>query len=145
MIIRHRNNWMKRFFCHFIAEKNYLSYNTLVQKTFLIQIFFPDRYQTKLKNYGNSRGWVWQATAGMDIQGEGGGGVKQKRLRRGYGYILEYRQWRPWGNKTWLKKFQVHFNNLTSNSNGKQLKATSWGLTMTTLFLVTDGKFLSQK
>ena len=27
--------------------------------------------------------------------------------------------------KTWLKKFQVHFNNLTSNWNGKQLKVTS--------------------
>ena len=27
--------------------------------------------------------------------------------------------------KTWLKKFQVHFNNLTSNWNGKQVKVTS--------------------
>ena len=27
--------------------------------------------------------------------------------------------------KTWLKKFQVHFNNLTSNWKGKQLKVTS--------------------
>ena len=27
--------------------------------------------------------------------------------------------------ETWLKKFQVHFNNLTFNWNGKQLKVTS--------------------
>ena len=27
--------------------------------------------------------------------------------------------------KTWLKKFQVHFNYLTSKWNGKQLKVTS--------------------
>ena len=29
--------------------------------------------------------------------------------------------------ETWLKKFQVHFNNLTSKWNGKQLRVTSWG------------------
>ena len=29
--------------------------------------------------------------------------------------------------KTWLKKFQVHFNKLTSKWNGKQLKVTSCG------------------
>ena len=28
--------------------------------------------------------------------------------------------------KTWLKKFQVHLNYLTSKWNGKQLKVTSW-------------------
>ena len=27
--------------------------------------------------------------------------------------------------KSWLKKFQVHFINLISKSNGKQLKVTS--------------------
>ena len=27
--------------------------------------------------------------------------------------------------KTWLKKFQVHFNDLTRKSNGKQGKVTS--------------------
>ena len=30
--------------------------------------------------------------------------------------------------KTWLKKFQVHFISLISESNGKQLKVTSWQL-----------------
>ena len=46
---------------------------------------------------------------------------------------------------SWLKKFQVHFNNLASKSNGKQLKAANWGLIMTTLLLATDGKLLLQK
>ena len=30
-----------------------------------------------------------------------------------------------------VKKFKVHFNHLTSKSNGKQLRVTSGGLTMT--------------
>ena len=46
--------------------------------------------------------------------------------------------------KTWLKKFQLHFNNLTFKLNGKQLKLTCWGLTMTTLLLATDGKLFLQ-
>ena len=43
--------------------------------------------------------------------------------------------------KTWLKKLQVHFNNLTSKSNGKQWKVTSQGSTITALLLATDGNF----
>ena len=47
--------------------------------------------------------------------------------------------------KTWLKKFQVHFNNLTSKLNAKQWKVTSQGSTITALLLAADAKFLSQK
>ena len=43
--------------------------------------------------------------------------------------------------KTWLKKFQAHFNNLTSKSNGKQWKVTSQGSKITALLLATDGNF----
>ena len=47
--------------------------------------------------------------------------------------------------KTWLKKFQVHSNKLTSKWNGKQLKVTSCGKTMSALSLAIDGKVLLQK
>ena len=38
---------------------------------------------------------------------------KTKKLPKEMVYLTEFA-------KTWLKKFQVHFNNLTSKSNGKQ-------------------------
>ena len=48
--------------------------------------------------------------------------------------------------KPWLKKFQVHFNNLTSKSNGKQLKVISLKLnTMTISLLATDDKSFSRR
>ena len=51
----------------------------MVQQLLLYTNILSRGYPTKLKNYGNSRGWgegVWQATPGMEIPGVGG--LKQK-------------------------------------------------------------------
>ena len=69
---------MKRL-SHFIAEKNIFHIIRIVQEHFWHNYSFQRvLYPTKLKNYGNFRGWgLWQAPPGMEIR-EGVGGLKQK-------------------------------------------------------------------